>query len=553
MLRLLRLTDFVIVRRLEIDFSNGFNVLTGETGAGKSILIDGLGLLLGARADATFVRDGASRAEVSGEFQITSTVHAWLVERELLDTSDSCETGDPLLIRRSIDREGRSRGFVNDRPVTAQSLRELGEQLLDIHGQHASLWLTKPAMQRQLLDDFAQQAPLLAQVRTQWNRWQSATKAHEDAKQAQAANLERRERLEWSVSELDALKPEAGQWESLSAEHKRLANAASLIQGAQQALNSLTERDASIEDEIGNITGRLDSLSHSDEQLTPIVEAMQQAQHAIQEAASQLQRYLDRVDIDPARLAELDERIASLYSAARKYRIAPEELPEFWAKETAALIALRAAADLPGLEEQAKLAQEEFLKSATKLSRVRSKKATEVMNSVSEHLQPLGMKGAQFKVALQPNEGGPHGIDDVEFQLIAHSKSTPKPLAKIASGGELSRISLALAVVAAQANPVSTLIFDEADSGVGGAVAAMIGQMMKSLGQDRQVLCVTHAPQVASSADHHLRVSKGTDSEGVYSQIEVLDRKARIEEIARMLGGSEVTATTRKAATEMLG
>jgi DNA repair protein RecN (Recombination protein N) len=545
-LRVLRLSNFVIVQTLEVDFGRGFTVLTGETGAGKSILIDALGLLLGGRGDASFVREGASKAELTGIFQTTPAASAWLAEREI-EVSDH-----EIVLRRILDSEGRSRAFVNDTPTTLQSLRELGESLIDVHGQHASLWLTKTGMQRQLLDDFAGHHELIEQVQAAWKLRQQMHEQVTRAKQAQQGDNERKERLEWIVGELKALRPVEGEWEELALDHKRLSNATNLIQGAQNAHEALSERDHSILQELEQLGSKIGVLSASDPALGPLQELLQQASIAVGEAADGFGKYLDKASVDPERLSQLDERIGALHTAARKFKTQAVELPTLLARETANLESLQAAQDLVGLEKKHQEADAAFIKIAQTISKGRKQVAKKIAKLVSDSLQGLGMVGAQLSVAIATGNPGPNGTDEVEFQIAGHSGATPRPLGKIASGGELSRVSLALAVVAASANPVPTLIFDEADAGVGGAVAEMIGHLMRELGSNRQVLCVTHLPQVAALAHEHWQVSKTTDAQGIRSAITRLDKKARVDEIARMLGGVEITSTTRKHAMELL-
>jgi DNA repair protein RecN (Recombination protein N) len=545
-LRVLRLSNFVIVQTLEVDFGRGFTVLTGETGAGKSILIDALGLLLGGRGDASFVREGSAKAELIGIFQATPAATAWLAEREI-EISDQ-----EIVLRRILDSEGRSRAFVNDTPTTLQALRELGESLIDVHGQHASLWLTKTGMQRQLLDDFAGHHDLMAQVLAAWKLRQQMQDQVTRAQQAQQGDNERKERLEWIVGELKTLRPVEGEWETLALDHKRLSNATNLIQGAQNAHDALSERDHSILQELEQLASKIGILSTSDPALQPLQELLQQASIAVAEAADGFSRYLDKASADPERLSQLDERIGALHSAARKFKTQAVELPALLAREAANLESLQAAQDLAGLEKKYQEADAAFIKLAQVVSKGRKQVAKKIAKSVSDSLQGLGMVGAQLSVQIEAANPGPSGIDEVEFQIAGHAGASPRPLGKIASGGELSRVSLALAVVAAAANPVPTLIFDEADAGVGGAVAEMIGHLMRELGSNRQVLCVTHLPQVAALAHEHWQVSKTTDAQGIRSAITRLDKKARVDEIARMLGGVEITSTTRKHAMELL-
>ncbi len=557
MLRLLRLTDFVIVQHVEVELGAGFTVLTGETGAGKSILLDGIGLLLGGRADSSFVRESCTRAELVGLFEVNGSTIDWLTERALIDEAQVDRDADgkaraECWIRRTIDRDGRSRAFINDTPAPVQTLKDLGEMLLDVHGQHASLWLTKLPMQRQLIDDIGGHQPELAKLLQHWQSWQTALEQFQRASAAQSADEQRRERLEWVVGELKLLRPLPGEWEQLSADHKRLSNSAALLQGAQRAHGALTERDNSISSELEELATRLRQLGASDPALEPIAQSLQEASIAVSEASSQLARYLDKTDLDPQRLQQLDERLSALHTAARKFKVDAQALPALLETESRALQDLQAASDLAGLEKRAQEAEAQYLQAAQQLRKQRAKVATTLAKAVTEKIQTLGMKGAQLSVQLSDANPGPSGIDTVEFQISAHASATPRPLGKIASGGELSRVSLALAVVAAAANPVPTLIFDEADAGVGGAVASMIGELMRNLGNNRQVLCVTHLPQVAALAHEHWLVSKQTSAEGVVTSLQRLAKAQRIDELARMLGGAQISANTRKAAMELM-
>jgi DNA repair protein RecN (Recombination protein N) len=550
MLKSLFLTDFVIVRQLELEFGPGFTVLTGETGAGKSVLLDAIGLLLGGRSDPTLVREGCKRTEIHGVFLPNQTAFEWLCEHGL--ETATTHQGTEVILRRTLDSEGKSRAFINDRPTTLQALRELGDLLLDIHGQHASLWLSKPSLQRRLLDDFGQLNPYLEALHPLWLQRQASAERLARALQAQSQDEEKRERLTWVLEELKALRPEDNEWDELSKQHKRLSHAASLMQGTQIAVEALSDREQSICAELDQLAARLAQLSEHDQALRAPSELLTQASIQLNEASADLSRYMDRSDLDPHQLGELDERLSALHAASRKYRIQPEQLPEFWRQQQSAFADLEAASNLPTLKLLAQEAEAKFQAKAKALRKERQKFAKQLSEQVSQRLQGLGMAGAAFGVAFREQTASSFGIDEIEFQISAHSTTSAKPLAKIASGGELSRVSLALAVVAAQANPVPTLIFDEADAGVGGAVAELIGQLMRELGAARQVLCVTHLPQVAALANEHYLVSKTSDKNGVQSQIELLNKKDRVEEIARMLGGIEVTLTTRKHAQELI-
>lgn len=546
MLLALRLRDFVIVDSLDIEFGPGFTVLTGETGAGKSILLDALALAMGGRADAGVVREGAARADIGATFRSSEALDAWLAEREL--------AGDPgtVLLRRVIDAEGRSRALVNGNPATATLLRELGERLVDIHGQHAAQSLLRADGQRMLLDAYAGLGESVRAVGEAWTGWRGLARDLEAAEGGQRELALERERLAWQAGELERLRLAPGEWEQLNEEQKRLAHAASLIEGTRGAAEALADSDDAVSTRLHQLLQRLRPLAAIDERLREALELLDGAVIQVDEAASALSAYAERVDLDPERLSQAEQRIGAIFETARRLRLAPTEIPAALADMQQRLQALEAAQDVEGLRARVQAARSRYDGLAATLGAARRKAATRLAKGVSAHLATLGMAGGRFHIACETGEPSSCGTDSVEFQVAAHAGATPRPLARVASGGELSRIGLAISVMAAQANPVPTLIFDEADAGVGGAVADAIGELMRRLGEDRQVLCVTHLPQVAAKAHQHFRVSKAAGTAGVVSRIEDLDRAARVEEIARMLGGAEITATTRKHARELL-
>ncbi len=547
MLRTLSIRDFVIVEAIEIDFAPGFTVFTGETGAGKSILIDALALALGGRADASVIREGAHKAEISADFAATPEVSAWLEENGF----DTDEGG--VLLRRVIDNGGRSRAFVNGSTATVTQLREAGEMLIDIHGQHAHQSLLRIDAQRQLLDG---QAGLLEQgreVAQAWKAWRALAKQREQFETDAKNVLLERERLEWQVSELDKLAPKSGEWAEVSNEHSRLSHAASLIEGAQEALDAISEsEDGAMLSRLSMLTTRLGKLTDVDSALQPVLDTLEPARIQLQEAVYMLNDYLARVELDPARLSEVEARMDALHSTARKFHVQPEDLPAEHERLTTALRQLADASDLEALRAQERKLQDAYMSVARKLSSARAKAARTLSEAVTMAMQDLSMAGGRFEVALHPGEATAHGLEQVEFLVAGHAGTTPRPLAKVASGGELARISLAISVIASTATTTPTLIFDEVDSGIGGAVAEVVGRLLRRLGSMRQVLCVTHLPQVASQANQHFQVAKRSVDGRTLSHIETLDTKARVEEIARMLGGLEITATTRKHARELL-
>ncbi|MGI4720479.1 MAG: DNA repair protein RecN [Janthinobacterium lividum] len=552
MLRTLTIRDFVIVDTIELEFSNGFTVFTGETGAGKSILIDALQLALGGRGDASMVREGAAKADISAEFTLGTTARSWLAANEF-----SAEEGTAL-VRRVIDNAGRSKAWINGISATATQLRDLGEMLVDIHGQHAHQSLLKTEAQRELLDnqiavrDPETRGDVLA-THAAYKAWRALVRQREEFENDARNVLLERERLEWQVGELDKLAPKDGEWAEISNEHSRLSHAASLLDGAQEALQAISESDTPILSQLSSLNTKLGKLVDVDAQLQAVLDCMEPARIQLQEAVYALNNYIDKVELDPDRLREVDARMEALHSAARKFRTTPEELHEEHAALKARLRQLADASDLEGLRKQEEKARAAYMDVARRMSKRRAAAAVELGRQVTAAMQELSMSGGSFAVALSEGEPGAHGLEQVEFLVAGHTGVAPRPLAKVASGGELARISLAIAVITAHATTTPTLIFDEVDTGIGGGVAEVVGRLLKRLGQQRQVLCVTHLPQVASQANQHYQVAKGTTGEGrTVSRIDVLDSRARVEEVARMLGGIEITETTRKHARELL-
>jgi len=550
-LRHISLRDFVIVRELDLNLSQGFSVLTGETGAGKSILIDALQMALGERADSGAVREGATRCEVSAEFDCPVQAHAVLEDAGF-------EVSDTLLLRRSVDTQGKSRAWVNGSQATATQLRALGEMLLDIHGQHAWQSLTRPDAVRGLLDAYA--GLNTEGLKSAWHAWRQAQQAVQTARNAQDSLSREQERLAWQIGELDKLAPALDEWDELNSHHTRLSHAQALIDAGQNAIGSLDGDEAS---RLGKATGALGLLSqaitqlqdqaHVEPEFQSIAEVLQSSLAQAEDAAHSLQTYLRKTDLDPDRLKELDQRMSQWLSLARRYKRPPEELAALLASWKQELNALEAASDLEGLEAQEKSASLAYQTEAKKLSQQRKKAAPKLAQAVTNAMQNLGMQGGRFEVALiNLEQAAQHGLEDIQFLVAGHAGSTPRPVGKVASGGELSRIALAIAVTTSELGEAGTLIFDEVDSGVGGAVAETVGRLMKQLGMHRQVLAVTHLPQVASCADHHLLVSKASSKEGVSSSVTPIAGEQRVTEIARMLGGEKLSATTLAHAREML-
>lgn len=549
MLQHLTLRDFVIVDRLDLEFSSGFGALTGETGAGKSILIDALALALGERADAGVVRSGCDKAEVAATFVVAAlpAVGEWLAANDF-------EVDDELLLRRIVDAGGRSRAYINGSPATAQQLREVGEWLVDIHGQHAHQSLLRSDAQRSLLDAHAGLGQLAREVGVAFRAWREAEQALLAASSGADALLREREQLEWQIGELAALAFGEDEWMTLDVEHRRLSHAASLIEGAQFALGVLAEDEAACERQIDSVATRLSGLAEYDPALEEVAALVQSVQAELSEAVSTLRRYTDRVDLDPARLAEVERRMEAVMGNARKFRVQPAELPALLTGWRQRLAALEASADLAALEARVQAAQQAFLAQAGELSAGRRKAATEMGRAVSEVMRQLALSSGRFEVALLPVENGAaYGLEQIEFRIGGLAGNEAKPLAKVASGGELSRISLAIQVLTSRAASVPTLIFDEVDVGIGGGVAEIVGRLLGELGGERQVLCVTHLPQVAAQADWQWQVSKATRDGVTLSAITPLDADGRVKEIARMLGGVEMTEITLQHARELLG
>jgi DNA repair protein RecN (Recombination protein N) len=546
----LAIRDFAIVDRLDLEFEPGFTALTGETGAGKSILIDALALALGERADPAVVRAGAERAEVTAEFALERLpdVQQWL--------ADGALEGDPgrLLLRRVVERGGRSRAFVNGTAATVQQLAEVSEWLIDIHGQHAHQSLTKPAAQRALLDAHAGLGGLARDVATAFRAWQRLARARADQETNAAARTAERDSVAWQVDELKKLGLKPGEWDGVQAEQTRLAHAASLTEGAQAALEALSESDGSAAAALGAAAAKLRALKAYDAALNEPLELLDGAAAQLDEAAHALRRYSDRVELDPGRLAEVERRVDAIHSTARKFKVSPDTLIELSERLTVRLAELEVASDVDALRVQEAAAQGRYAQLAGKLSAARKDAAVKLARQVTAAMKELAMAGGRMEIALRPVEGGTAGGNEtVEFMVAANPGTPPQALAKVASGGELSRIGLAVQVITAKSAAVPTLIFDEVDAGIGGAVAEVVGRKLRTLGAERQVLCVTHLPQVAAQAAQQWSVAKMTVSGATRSRVVALDDKARIEEIARMLGGVEITATTRRHAAEMLG
>ena len=553
MLQTISLRDFVIVDQLELDFSSGFTVLTGETGAGKSILLDALGLVLGERADSSQIREGSNRAEISALFRIepelVQSFSQWLDAQGFPLEDD----GQSLLLKRTVESSGRSRAFINGSVATLVQLREAGDQLVDIHGQHAHQLLLKGGAQRELLDRHAGLLPLATEVAQAFKTVADSRRLLQQAENAGQDVERERERLEWQLEELTELSPQEGEWVNIQSEHARLANGAKLIGGCQEVIDVLSDADNSLESTLSKVCSTVSALAEHDPALGEINQALESASIQLDEAIHGLNRYLQKIDLDPARLAQVEERMQALHSTAKKYRAEVDALPALLQTTSERLDALTASQNIDALREQVKQEEAAYLKLAKQLSQKREKAATDLGKLVTDAMQDLSMAGGRLEIALSPlGEGGSHGLEQIEFLVAGHAGSTPRLLAKVASGGELARISLAISVITSKASFTPTLIFDEVDAGIGGAVAETVGKLLHQLGQSHQILCVTHLPQVAAQGNHHLKVSKSQTGDKTVSQVQILGRSERVEEVARMLGGATITDTTRRHARELL-
>ena len=554
MLRSLNIRDFVIVDELDLDLDHGFTVLTGETGAGKSILLDALSLVLGERADPSQIREGKNKAEISALFSLDGSlkelISNWLDEQGFNLEDD----GATLILKRIIDSSGRSRAFINGGIATLNQTKELGNHLVDIHGQHAHQLLLKTGAQRDLLDHQAQLQEQVLTVKGLYQVWQAAKKQLELAKSAGESLQKEQERLSWQLEELEQLAPKAGEWAEIDIEYSRLANAAKLIEGSQNALAMLSDQEGNAEELLGKAFTEIEDLAKLDNHLEDAKISLESAQIQISEATHSLNRYLQKIDVDPDRLAEVEERLKALHSAAKKFKVTPEELPTIWLDIKEKVNAIKDSQDLAALEKNLLATQAEYNKAAKSLSLNRTKAAKTLEKLVTEAMQDLSMAGGQFVIGIEPlAEGNAYGLENIEFLVAGHPGVSPKPLSKVASGGELARISLAISVITSEASQIPTLIFDEVDSGIGGAVAETVGKRLKELGQAHQVLCVTHLAQVAAQGHQHWKVEKQSSNNSTTSSITSLNRQERVEEIARMLGGTEITDTTRRHARELLG
>jgi DNA repair protein RecN (Recombination protein N) len=538
------LRDFVIISELDLDLFNGFTVLTGETGAGKSILIDALQLVTGGRADVGLIREGASRTDVSAEFDASTALGIWLDEAGF-------ELCDHLMLRRTIDTHGKSRAWINGSPATATQLREVGEQLIDIHGQHAWQSLTHPDAVRGLLDAYAQVSS--SELESLWQNWRKAQLDLERAHTTQDSLQSERERLAWQIGEVEKLAPLADEWDALNAEHGRLSNAQALMDAAQSAAETLDGEDSSALTAMHGASQLLGQYGHVEPHFKDFSEALTSSLAQVEDTIHSLRAYLRKAELDPQRLGELDSRLAMWVALARRYKRTPAELPSLLSAWRLEQERLDETSDLKKLEASCATALSVYLKEAHLLSEARRAAAPKLAKAITLSMQGLGMQGGQFEVTLQKSaQPQQSGLEDVVFLVAGHAGSSPRPVNKVASGGELSRIALAIAVTTSQLGQAQTLIFDEVDAGVGGTVADTVGRLMKQLGLDRQVLTVTHLPQVAAFADQHLVVAKQFHQNTTISSVSSVQGEDRVTEVARMLGGERLSSTTLAHAREML-
>ncbi len=556
MLKHLYIRNFAIIDELELDFNSGMTALTGETGAGKSILLGALNLVLGDRADNDSIKQGAEFAEIVAEFDIQNLddVSSWLVSQEL-NADEEC------ILRRRISKDGRSRAYVNSTPVNLQIIRELAEMLIDIHGQHEHQSIMKSAVQRQLLDDYANHSPLLETVSNLYVELKLVEDQLQHLQQTSNEQNDRLDLLRFQTQELDTLALEENEYQTLDGQHKRMANAEKLQTTVEQAIHMLSEDEkANIQSSVSHIISSLADISELDKNLSPVSEMLTEALVHIDESVSLLQSYSDNIDIDPSQLAKTEQRIQSILDLARKHRIEPEELQTLHEKLQKELDDIDHVDErLDELIKEQKQLEEKYIKACSKLSESRKKAIAKLNKKITQSMQTLGMTGGIFEITIDPatSRRSAFGLDQIEFTVTANAGQPCKPIARVASGGELARISLAIQMIIANNSKIPSLIFDEVDSGVGGGIAEIVGQHLRILGQsnaDRgnQVICITHLPQVASQAHNHLRVEKQTLKKQTTSQVVTLDEEQRRHEIARMLSGVDITEQSLAHADEML-
>ncbi|BEH15954.1 DNA repair protein RecN [Marinobacter shengliensis] len=550
MLTQLMVSNYAIAERVDLHFSKGMTALTGETGAGKSIVLDALSLAMGGRADAGAVRHGAKRADITASFDISRIPIArqWLEEHEL-DDKDDC------ILRRTISKDGRSKAFINGQPCPLSQLKDLGGLLMDIHSQHQHQSLLQKDTHRKLLDEFSGAEDLAEQTRDAWKAWHRTSQKLEQRRQNADEAEAKLQLLRYQVEELDRLALGDGEQEALEQEQAQLSQADAVLHSSHQAALLCTEDETSAADLVRQALQQLEQLPVDVPALADTIQMLTEAQIQISEAGDNLRHFVEDYEADPARLTEVEERLSAIYQMARKHRITPEELPELHQRLSNELAELDGGkGSLEQLEAEQQSLRKRFDELAGQLTAKREQAAAELDQRIAQELAQLSMPAVQFVTKLGRNsndEPAPHGMEDVEFLVSANPGQPARPLAKVASGGELSRISLAIQVVVAQTSTTPTLVFDEVDVGIGGGTAEVVGRLLRSLGSNGQVLCVTHLPQVAAQCHQHLFVSKFTEQDATYSRIETLDDQGRISEVARMLGGVDMTEHTIAHAREM--
>lgn len=550
MLTHINISNYTIASALEMEFAGGMTVITGETGAGKSIMLDALGLCLGNRADPKAVRHGCDRAEINAAFDIANIPQAqqWLADRDLNDPDQP----DECLLRRVVTSEGRSRAYINGSVATLQDCTELGGFLIDIHGQHAHQSLLRRPVQRALLDAYADHLPLTRSVEQTASEWLRSKRELDLLAGSSEERSARAQLLAYQVDELDELALEDGELATLEQEQKLLANAESILADAHQALSLCEEQESGVKQALQ----LLSSDNHSTAGAGAARELLDSAAIAITEARGEVQAHIDSVDVDPERLGEVQRRLETVYDVARKHRVLPEQLAE---RHNTLREELQALADggerIAELEASMATLASRYEKDAKTLGKQRKAAARKLVKATAKILDTLAMEQCEMEISLNPVTGSdphPHGNEDIEFLISTNRGAAKQPLGKIASGGELSRISLAIAVVTASAGTVPSMVFDEVDVGIGGAVAEVVGKLLQAMADSAQVLCVTHLPQVAAQGHHHIQVTKSSTDDSVETRVEQLKADAKVEEIARMLGGVTITKQTLAHAREML-
>lgn len=551
MLAQLTISNFAIVRELEIDFHSGMTAITGETGAGKSIAIDALGLCLGGRAEGDIVRTGATRADLCARFVLKDTPAAqrWLEQNQL-------EDGRECLLRRVISSDGRSRGFINGTAVPLSQLRELGQLLIQIHGQHAHQLLVKPEHQKSLLDGYTGESVLTSRMAEQYRQWHQSCRDLAQHQQLSHERIARAELLQYQLKELNEFQPQAGEFEQIDEEYKRLANSGQLISTSQHAMSILADgEDANLLSQLYSARQLVTELVSMDSKVSGVLDMLEEAAIQLSEASDELRHYCDRLDLDPNRLFELEQRISRQIALARKHNVTPEELPAFY---QSLLDEQQQLDDQADSAETLSLAvtkhHQQALETAEQLHALRQASATELAGLITDSMHSLSMPHGLFAidVSFEANHLTAEGADRIEFRVTTNPGQPLQPIAKVASGGELSRIALSIQVITARKMETPALIFDEVDVGISGPTAAVVGKLLRQLGESTQVMCVTHLPQVAGCGHHHFYVSKETDGAMTETHMQPLDKRARLQELARLLGGSEVTRNTLANAKELL-